>query len=413
MPASLGMTRNNRRVSFRPARSAPTLLVPALSLAALLAATPAAAEVPIAWSESGHPTIPATVDGKGPFPFVIGTSAEGTALFNAFAAEQGLLPTDPGAEGSEDQPADAGTVRTARVGAVEVDGRTAHNVEAIVLPDQPGAGPLSGVVGLDVIGRYAVEFDMRGGQVALHPPGTLPARLGNDRMKPIQAVRLRGGLLGLPVTINGVEGIALLDTGARESRINARFARAAGLAGAPGPDGEGAAAAPATGTVEFGNVRKMLGARVADLPVFRAFGIADRPAMLLGMDLLRDVHMLVDFPWQTVWMDGPAEAGPVEPRAADAEPAATLPVETLPDDTAPAEAAPPEKTAVEEAPPEDAPADAAPAAAAPVEEAPAEPAPEAAAPDDPAPAEADPLAGIEAGILEAAEAEAEASAEGE
>lgn len=392
------MTRKNRRASLLRGRSAPSLLVPGLSIAALLAAAPAAAEVPITWSDSGHPTIPAMVDGKGPFPFVIGTSAEGTALFNGFAAEQGLLPPAAAAEGSEDQPADANAIQTARVGAVEVDGRTAHNVEAIVLPDQPGTGPLSGVVGLDVIGRYAVEFDMPGGQLALHPPGTLPARLGNDRMKPIQAVRLRGGLLGFPVTINGVEGIALLDTGARESRINARFARAAGLTGAPGPDGEGAAAAPATGTVEFGAVRKTLSARVADLPVFQAFRIADRPAMLLGMDLLRDVHMLVDFPWQTVWMAGPAEAGPVEPPAAGEAPVETLPAEPVPAETLPFEALPDDTVPTEAAPADDAPA-------APE---PAEPAPEDSAPAGPAPDEADPLAGIEAGILEAVEAEANA-----
>jgi hypothetical protein len=38
------------------------------------------------------------------------------------------------------------------------------------------------------------------------------------------------------------------------------------------------------------------------LPVFEAFGVADRPAMILGMDLLKDVHLIADFPAGEVWM---------------------------------------------------------------------------------------------------------------
>jgi hypothetical protein len=40
---------------------------------------------------------------------------------------------------------------------------------------------------------------------------------------------------------------------------------------------------------------------VADLPVFEAFGVADRPAIILGLDWLDTTRMVIDFPAKLVW----------------------------------------------------------------------------------------------------------------
>ena len=40
---------------------------------------------------------------------------------------------------------------------------------------------------------------------------------------------------------------------------------------------------------------------VSDLPVFEVFGVADRPAVILGMDWLESARMIVDFPARKVW----------------------------------------------------------------------------------------------------------------
>jgi predicted aspartyl protease len=163
------------------------------------------------------------------------------------------------------------------------------------------------------MGSYVVEFDAPASRVALHPAGT-PAHTLAKNMKGTKAVRLAGGLLGVPVVINGALGLAVLDTGARDSRINWRFARAAGLhPRSPSLKDDGAiqgatnnavaAKRGIVGTVELGGIRRTsVSARVVDLPVFEAFGVADRPAMILGMDLLKDVHLVADFPNATVWM---------------------------------------------------------------------------------------------------------------
>jgi hypothetical protein len=42
---------------------------------------------------------------------------------------------------------------------------------------------------------------------------------------------------------------------------------------------------------------------VAELPVFEFFGVADRPAIILGLAWLEDTRQVVDFPGQRVWFD--------------------------------------------------------------------------------------------------------------
>lgn len=290
-------------------------------VAALTVACAAPAAVPLSYAESGHPTVPATIGGEGPYHFVFDTGAEGSAVYAWFARERGLAPIE-GRSATVQGQTGAAAVELVPLAGVSVDGRRVERVEAVVLPDRADGVRLPGIVGLDVMGAYVVEFDAPGGRVALHPAGTSARALGGKGMKAMKAVRLPGGLLGLPVTINGARGIAVLDTGARDTRINWLFARAAGLrADSPGlrDDGviQGATNAAVTakrgivGTVELGGIRRAaVSARVVDLPVFDSFGVGDRPAMILGMDLLRDVHLVADFPSGTVWMARKGERRP-------------------------------------------------------------------------------------------------------
>jgi predicted aspartyl protease len=283
-----------------------------MPLIALCAAS-ANATVPLSYAASGHPTVPTLVEGKGPFEFVIDTGAEGTALYSAFARQQGLKLIEGKAETLQGQTG-AASLSLARVSTLSVDGRTVKDVEAVILPDRADGVALPGIVGLDLLGSYVVELDVPGGRVALHPPGTSARTLGGDGIKGTKAVKLAGGLLGLPIVINGVLGVAVLDTGARDTRINWRFATAAGLSAASAglkSDGiiQGATNSPVAvaradiGTIDLGGIRRTgVSLRIVDLPVFEAFGVADRPAMILGMDLLRDVHLIADFPAQMVWM---------------------------------------------------------------------------------------------------------------
>jgi hypothetical protein len=120
-------------------------------------------------------------------------------------------------------------------------------------------------------------------------------------------------LLTVPVTIGLVGATAVIDTGARKTRINWALGRLLGLDPArlsKGDTIQGATNKPIeTGSTRIADVR--LGERrlpdapvlVADLPVFEAFGVADRPAIILGLDWLEQTRMVIDFPAQKVWFE--------------------------------------------------------------------------------------------------------------
>jgi predicted aspartyl protease len=262
-------------------------------------------------ASSGHLTVATVINGAGPYQFVIDTGAEGSAVYSWFSQAHGLTPGG-GATIELQGQTGRSNVASTTIREVVVDGRQAMNVEAVILPDRADGVRLPGIVGLDVIGNYVADFNFLTSKLTLHPQGTPAGALGS-RFHRVAAERLRGGLLGLPVRINGTTGVAVLDTGARDSRINWRFAAAAGLRpDSPGlvDDGtvQGATNTPmvsrrgSIGDVWLGGfVRPNVSTRIIDLPVFDAFGVGDRPAMILGMDLLRDTRMIVDFQNAEVW----------------------------------------------------------------------------------------------------------------
>jgi hypothetical protein len=118
-------------------------------------------------------------------------------------------------------------------------------------------------------------------------------------------------LLTFPVVIAGVEAVAVLDTGARKTRINWRLGRLLGLDAANLPPGDVVQGATNTAMlssaatvreVRFGNVLlPSAPVLVADLPVFELFGVAEQPAVIFGMDWLTATRLVVDFPERRIW----------------------------------------------------------------------------------------------------------------
>lgn len=270
----------------------------------LAAATPVAADVPIAIAPTGHATVP--VEGQfGVRQFVFDTGAEGSAVYAGFADEAKMPPA-----GKEMLQGQTGASETplVKVAFFSVDGTRKENLEALRLDPRADGVPLAGIIGLDVFGDRTVDFDLPGKRLALLPAGQRPSGLASNG---ILATPTTGNLLTVPVTIGGVVAVAVIDTGARKTRINWKLGRALGIdpnAIAKGDTIQGATnTAIETGATTVSNVR--LGDRalatapvlVADLPVFEAFGVADRPAVILGLDWLFETRMVVDFPARRVW----------------------------------------------------------------------------------------------------------------
>jgi len=274
--------------------------------AALLAliAAPAAAEVPIAIAASGHATVP--VEGSfGVRQFVFDTGAEGSAIYANFAEEAGLKAA--GSEQLQGQTGEA-DVPLVQLASLTLDGATKAPLTAVKLDPRADGVPLAGIVGLDLFGDRTVDFDLPRRRLALLETGARP--IAGDGLA---ATPTTGNLLTIPVTIGSVSAIAVIDTGARKSRINWKLGTLLGLDPAKVAKGDTIQGATnksiETGAASVTNV--LLGSRtlaeapvlVADLPVFQAFGVADRPAIILGLDWLTKTRMVVDFPARLVWFE--------------------------------------------------------------------------------------------------------------
>jgi len=269
---------------------------------------PAVAETPLSFSASGHVVAPVGINGDDQHLFVIDTGAEGSAVYTRFA--QAMKLESAGQERIVGQTGVA-SLPLRCIARLRIDGRTAGPITASELPDRPDGAVMGGIIGIDVIGRYLLDFDLSSARMALLDGAearTLMASLGPAT----QARPVVGGLLAVPVQVNGVAGWGVVDTGARETRINTRFARLAAVE----PDAAGAnvvvhGATNNASLLRPGRARtvEILGqklddqaVRIADLPVFEAFGLEAEPAMIIGADYLGRFRLLIDFPTRRVWL---------------------------------------------------------------------------------------------------------------
>lgn len=275
-------------------------------LLGLLGSSPGIAKVPLAIAPTGHATVPVTGD-FGVRQFVFDTGAEGTAVYADFAEGAGL----PSA-GSESVQGQTGSTELplVKLDSLTLDGVRKGPIKASRLPKRADAMPLAGIVGLDLFGDRTVDFDLPNKRLSLLPTGRKATGL---RSHPIGASSTAGMLLTIPVRIGGVTATAVIDTGARKTRFNWALGKQLGWDPAQLREGDtilGAtnnavttrnAVVPAVqlGSSRLTNVPVL----VADLPVFEAFGVADRPAIILGLDWLEGTRMVIDFPAKLVWFE--------------------------------------------------------------------------------------------------------------
>ncbi len=281
-------------------------------LAALLVPVATRAEVPLSWDSTGHITVPTIVNGKGPFAFILDTGADETGVYSWFARSLDLPKSKvrelSGATGSENTPG-------ARLSTLTVDGHTLRNVDADTLPDRADGARLAGIAGVDLMLHRLVVIDFQCKSVSVLPIQSVTRQIVGTGATLIQAGSiLDGQQLTLPVTVNAAAGVAVLDTGARDTIINHKFASAAGIdpQGAAFRDGipaRGATLQPVSsrvgpiGTVHFAGItRHGVVARVIDMPYLEGAGLATGPALNLGLDLLRGTRLTVDYSSRRFWL---------------------------------------------------------------------------------------------------------------
>jgi hypothetical protein len=252
--------------------------------------------VPLTLTARRALTLPVVIDGAA-FTFQLDTGASQTVIARATWQALGLPP----GEATETQGAGGSVGGGELVPLAELCIGDARVRELIVgVLDFAELGDrlrgIDGVLGQDVLRRYVTEVDVPSNRFALHARGSTAWRTDNLVAIPyvdaLGLIRIAGALDGLPLA-------AIFDLGAAATIANHRAApHAIAARSAPvlGADGSLLATATARGrTLAFGDLafaaRDLL---VVDLPVFELFGLADEPAVLLGMDLLAPHRIAID-----------------------------------------------------------------------------------------------------------------------
>ncbi len=277
----------------------------ALALALTGAAAVERPSTPLMAHDSGLPVTEVTIEGHGPYRFVIDTAASNTVVLPSLHA---ALPVKLEKKGGLEVNGAAGSaeVATVLIRTLETQGRRFTGLTAFDMPPGPvDALQVHGILGADILAEGILDVDLAQGRWALRDAiPSLPASATKHRaaitLDDALAPRVKVWLDGYPID-------AVVDTGARVTIVNWRAASLLGLTRESeglraGSAVKGVSGHSSANAVHTARKLEVAGAlierpefRIADLPVFEVVGLADRPAMILGMDQLGRYRTIVDY----------------------------------------------------------------------------------------------------------------------
>ena len=245
-------------------------------------------------------TVPVSIEGKGPFSFVIDTGAERTVLSRKLATNLNLEAEEPAQLLSI---AGSRTVDMVYVPSLTLGTKSYGGLISPVLrATDIGA---DGILGLDGLQNHRILFDFLDNQITVEDAAE-KHRYVSTREIVVAAKRRSGQMIFTDATVGGVPVNVIVDTGAEVSIANPVLQRK--LIQRKKESGEDNLLIAVTGDkvgVEFGQARDFRIGRAqfdwvvvafADAPPFEKFGMKKKPALLLGMDVLRQFdRVAIDF----------------------------------------------------------------------------------------------------------------------
>lgn len=273
------------------------------------------AVIPYEISNEGAITIDVTVNGQGPFPFIVDTGATLTIVFDNLARKAKLTRAE-GASLRVLSISGAKIFEPYEIGSLAAGTVLAERQIGVVLPDwdAPRETP-AGIIGLDILRRFALAFDVRNRMISLYAHGALPTAISSEMRKTsIKLTRFeltgaelytaRGRVNGEPVDFIIDLGIAttLINYAAGDALFNNLILASSGRAGTTGSriedvfDDRTQASAGRFRTITVGRrrwSRKVVW--IYDAPLFDELGVQRLPYGLLGADLLTAQDFAIDF----------------------------------------------------------------------------------------------------------------------
>jgi hypothetical protein len=311
LPAALLVAAGALAATPGPVKGEPPPPSPALSReeSSLLA-------LPTTRDHIGRVVVPATVNGKGPFRFIVDTGATHSTITPDLARALGLKPTDLPAVALN------GITGTTQVSVVSLDKLQTGDlvVDGLLVPVvwgpiMAGADGIFGAAGLT---DESLSVDFQRNRVEIS--GGVPAAL-RERAFKIHATRVTHGLMVLAMRVGSVHALAVIDTGSERTLGNLALRDALNERGRPGTVAQVTSVYGATAQVEPGEIRRVPtvmidSLRINDVAVvygnfhiFKVWEMQDQPAMIIGMDVLGTVGSLgMDFRNHIVYLTSSTSA---------------------------------------------------------------------------------------------------------
>jgi predicted aspartyl protease len=266
--------------------------------------------------ESGRMTVPITINGSGPYSFLVDTGSERTVISRELA---GALQLGTGPKTKMHSVTGASNVATVIIPRLELSRRIVKGIAAPAL-SQLHIGA-AGMLGIDTLKTQHILFDFGGKRLALtSQPVPLPRMQGEEIV--VTARSRLGRLVLADAAVHGSRVIVILDTGAEVSIGNEPLRRKLMKMGKL-RDTVPLGLVSVTGArlaADYTSIEQVTiaGLRLTDMPVafgdvrlFDELDLKDRPAILLGMDVLsRFDRVAVNFPRREVRFQLPKDRGP-------------------------------------------------------------------------------------------------------
>jgi predicted aspartyl protease len=229
------------------------------------------------------------INGRGPYQFVVDSGAD-TSVVGLRIARELQLPL--GTPVTLHNMTDSNIVDRVRVDALSLGPSTIRDLQLPALREADLGG--AGMIGIDALARQRLMLDFEKRLIRVEDASKPVKSLPGDIV--VTARLQRGQLILTQVKAGGLALDAVIDTGSQITIGNSALRKK--LVRRRLADLRTVAATGVTGTTvnlqiaEIGELR--LGSVIlrnvpmafADVPPFEVFGLADRPALLLGTDLL-------------------------------------------------------------------------------------------------------------------------------
>jgi hypothetical protein len=234
-------------------------------------------------------TVEVRVNGRGPYQFVVDSGAD-TSVVGLRIARDLQLPL--GTPVTLNNMTDRNIVDRVRVDELSLGPSTIRDLQLPALREADLGG--AGMIGIDALARQRLMLDFEKRLIrvedASRPAKSLPGDIVvTARLQRGQLIltRVKAGSVSLDAVIDTGSQITIGNSALREKLVRSRLARLSTVT-ATGVTGTSVKLQLAQiGELRLGPVvLRNVPMAFADVPPFEFFGLADRPALLLGTDLL-------------------------------------------------------------------------------------------------------------------------------